>query len=142
MINTILIVDDDPNVRYILEGLLLREGYHLEFACGGQEALEKAQVLIPSLILLDVMLPEIDGFEVCRKLRAMPLLAEVPIIIITSLEDRDSRLEGIRAGPGAGPRRRTGRRAPALGHRCLPRPRRRLRHPDVRPQRGRRRRRS
>ena len=97
-INTILIVDDDPSARYILEGLLLREGYHLEFACGGQEALEKAQILIPSLILLDVMMPEMDGFEVCRKLRAIPLLAEVPIIIITSLEDRGSRLEGIQAG--------------------------------------------
>ena len=96
--NKILIVDDEPGARDILEALLLREGYQLAFASSGKEALKKAQELTPSLILLDVMMPEMDGFEVCQKLREMPLLAEVPIIMITALDDRDSRLQGIRSG--------------------------------------------
>ncbi|GAK54221.1 signal transduction histidine kinase [Candidatus Moduliflexus flocculans] len=97
-INTILIVDDEPGARNILEALLLREGHHLEFASCGKDALERVQNITPSLVLLDVMMPEMDGFEVCRRLRATPTLAEVPIIMITALDDRESRLEGIRAG--------------------------------------------
>jgi len=97
-INTILIVDDEPGARNILEALLIREGHHLEFTSCGREALEKVHTITPSLVLLDVMMPEMDGFEVCRRLRAMPGLAEVPIIMITALDDRESRLEGIRAG--------------------------------------------
>ncbi len=97
-INTILIVDDEPGARNILEALLLREGHHLEFASCGREALEKVRDITPSLVLLDVMMPEMDGFEVCRRLRAMPVLAEVPIIMITALDDRESRLDGINAG--------------------------------------------
>jgi two-component system cell cycle response regulator len=96
--STILIVDDEPGARDTLEALLLAEGYNLAFACNGAEALKKAQEFTPSLILLDVMMPEMDGFEVCRQLRSMPLLAEVPVIMVTALDDRDSRLQGIEAG--------------------------------------------
>ncbi len=97
-VNTILIVDDDPGARDILEALLSHEGYNLVFASSGQEALEKAEELIPSLILLDVMMPAMDGFEVCQRLRAMPRLAEVPVVLITALDDRESRLQGIETG--------------------------------------------
>ena len=97
-LNSILIVDDESGARDILEALLSREGYALDTACCGSEALEKAEEMTPSLVLLDVMMPEMDGFEVCRRLREMPLLAEVPVIMITALDDRESRLEGIRAG--------------------------------------------
>ena len=96
--STILIVDDDSGARETLEALLAPEGYHLSLACNGVEALEKAEKLTPSLILLDVMMPEMDGFEVCRRLRSIPLLAEVPVIMLTALDDRDSRLQGIEAG--------------------------------------------
>ena len=96
--STILIVDDDSGARDTLEALLAPEGYHLSLACNGVEALEKAKKLTPSLILLDVMMPEMDGFEVCRRLRSIPLLAEVPVIMVTALDDRDSRLQGIEAG--------------------------------------------
>ena len=58
----------------------------------------KVAELTPDLILLDVMMPGVNGFEVCRRLRADPLLAEVPIIMVTALDDRDSRLQGIEAG--------------------------------------------
>ena len=94
----ILIVDDEPGARDTLEALLSPEGYQLYFACNGREGLEKANALTPSLILLDVMMPEMDGFEVCRRVRANPVLAQVPIVMITALDDRDSRLEGIEAG--------------------------------------------
>lgn len=95
---TVLIVDDEPGGRETLEALLLREGYELLFAASGQEALEKAARHLPDLVLLDVMMPGMDGFEVCRRLRADARLADIPVILVTALDDRDSRLEGIEAG--------------------------------------------
>ncbi|KAB8145521.1 response regulator [Chloroflexia bacterium SDU3-3] len=95
---TILIVDDEPAGRETLAALLHAERYQLEFADCGKHAIAQARDHQPDLILLDVMMPEMDGFEVCRYLRATPSLAEVPIILITALDDRDSRLEGIEAG--------------------------------------------
>jgi putative two-component system response regulator len=95
---TILVVDDDPIARATLEGLLLSEDYDLAFARDGREALAKAAELVPDLILLDVMMPGMDGFEVCRRLRADSFLAEVPIIMVTALDDRYSRLRGFEAG--------------------------------------------
>jgi PAS domain S-box-containing protein len=95
---TILIVDDEPSGRETLAALLHTQGYQLAFAGNGREALAQATALNPDMILLDVMMPEMDGYEVCRRLRGTPRLAEVPIILITALDDRDSRLEGIEAG--------------------------------------------
>ncbi len=96
--NTILIVDDQESVRDGLEMLLSGEGYELFFACNGAEALTKAAQITPDVILLDVMMPEMDGFEVCQRLRATPSLAEVSIIMLTALDARDSRLRGLEAG--------------------------------------------
>jgi DNA-binding response OmpR family regulator len=96
--STILIVDDEPAGRDTLEALLMAQGYNLAFASNGPEALAKAAELTPDLILLDVMMPGMDGFEVCRRLRTDPLLTEVPVIMVTALDDRDSRLRGIEAG--------------------------------------------
>lgn len=98
MNSTILIVDDDDAGRATLEAILDGQGYNLEMAENGPKALDKASALQPDLILLDVMMPEMDGFEVCRRLRSTPGLAEVPIIILTALDDTSSRLEGIEAG--------------------------------------------
>src|SRR5689334_16946419 len=95
---TILIVDDEPSGRETLAALLHSQHYQLAFAVGGADALAQAPKLQPDLILLDVMMPEINGFEVCRRLRADPAIAEVPIVLITALDDRGSRLEGIEAG--------------------------------------------
>ena len=96
--STILIVDDEQVGRDTLEALLTGQDYNLAFASDGAEALAKAAELTPDLVLLDVMMPGMDGFEVCQRLRADPLLAEVPIIIVTALDDRDFRLRGIEAG--------------------------------------------
>jgi two-component system cell cycle response regulator len=95
---TLLIVDDERGGREALEGLLLNQGYRLAFAAGGQEAVQLISELLPDLILLDVMMPGMDGFAVCRHLRADPVTAEIPVLLVTALDDRDTRLEGISAG--------------------------------------------
>ena len=94
----VLIVDDESSGRQALEGLLLPEGYRLAFAADGPQALAQAAALRPDVILLDVMMPGMDGFEVCQRLRATPDLAEVPVIIVTALDDRAARLEAIESG--------------------------------------------
>lgn len=96
--STILIVDDAPEGRVLLERLLTTEGYDLAFAGDGIEALAKAAALTPDLILMDVMMPHMNGFEVCQRLRADPVLAKVPVILITALDDRASRLHGLELG--------------------------------------------
>lgn len=67
--STILIVDDTKSARETLEDLLSPEGYNIELAENGKQALEKAGEIVPDLILLDVMMPDMDGFEVCSKIR-------------------------------------------------------------------------
>lgn len=94
----VLIADDDPYNAKALAALLAREPYRLEFASDGPQAVEKALRLLPDAILLDVMMPGLDGFEVCRKLRLDPRLSEVPILMVTALDDRESRLRGLEAG--------------------------------------------
>jgi two-component system, cell cycle response regulator len=94
----ILIVDDEPASRHALEAVLEGQGYELHLAENGQHALAQAAALIPDLILLDVMMPGMDGFEVCQLLRADPLLAEVPIVLVTALDDRESRIQGLEVG--------------------------------------------
>lgn len=94
----ILIVDDDPIARSNLQDLLELEGYELELAENGRQALEKIRVTTPDVVLLDVMMPGMNGFEVCQQLRTIPATAEVPIIFLTAFDDRSSRLQGIEAG--------------------------------------------
>ena len=98
MQNKILIVDDDPLGIATLESILHGQGYTITSAQNGKAALKVANEIMPDLILLDVMMPGMNGFEVCQRLRATPKLAEVPIIILTALDDRASRLQGIEAG--------------------------------------------
>jgi len=94
----ILIVDDADSGRETLSSLLTTPDYELAYARNGPEALAQAEALMPDLVLLDVMMPGMTGFDVCRRLRVHPLLKEVPIILVTALDDRPSRLEGLDAG--------------------------------------------
>jgi CheY-like chemotaxis protein len=95
----ILIIDDDPRAREAIKALLgAEQEYQLELAGDGQQGLELAAETQPDLVLLDVMMPGLDGFEVCRQLRANKLLAEVPVVLVTALDDHDSRLRGLKAG--------------------------------------------
>ena len=94
----ILAVDDDATAREALAALLATEDCETRFVENGSDALAAASADPPDLILLDVMMPGLDGFEVCRRLRAEPALREVPIVLLTALDDRPSRLEGLQAG--------------------------------------------
>jgi PAS domain S-box-containing protein len=94
----VLIVDDEPLVLESISAVLEGQGYQLIFAGSGPEALAKAAAHIPDVVLLDVMMPGMDGFEVCRRLRADPVLTEIPIIFVTALDDRESRLRGLEVG--------------------------------------------
>lgn len=94
----ILIVDDDAKSQKLMRDMLSNEGYDLAFAPTGSTALAEAAHKAPDVILLDVLMPDMDGFEVCRHLRLDPILAEVPILLVTALADRPSRLRGLEAG--------------------------------------------
>jgi len=94
----VLVIDDEPAARETVEALLAGEPYDLFLAANGEEGLALATSLRPDVVLLDVMMPGMDGFAVCRRLRADPELAPVPVVMVTALDDRDSRLEGLRAG--------------------------------------------
>jgi signal transduction histidine kinase len=94
----LLIIDDDPVAHETLTALLTKSGYVLEHAASGPEGIRKAIAKCPEVILLDVMMPGMDGFEACRRLRSNSRLAEVPIIMVTALEDRTSKLSGFEAG--------------------------------------------
>ena len=95
---TVLIVDDTERSRILLTSLLKPEGYRLIEAADGIEAIEQARAHSPDVILLDVMMPGMDGFETCRFIREIEGLREVPILFLTALDDRKSRLEGLQAG--------------------------------------------
>jgi len=96
--NTILIVDDNPIGRQALEALLDERGFKLVFAENGVQALEVAEEILPDVVLLDVMMPGMDGYEVCRRLRETKRLAEVPVLMVTALDDQESKIRGIEAG--------------------------------------------
>src|SRR3989304_3840749 len=98
MQSLILVIDDEPVAREALEALLFVDGYELLFATNGAEGLVMATNSQPDIILLDIMMPGMDGFEVCRRIRASPILADVPVVMITALDDRNSKLMGIEAG--------------------------------------------
>ena len=95
---TILVVDDIPANLETLRELLDTPDYRLVEAADGPTALRLAAASPPDLVLLDIMMPGMDGFEVCRRLRADAKLAEVPVIMLTALDDQASRLAGLEAG--------------------------------------------
>ena len=98
MSSTVLIVDDEYSGRETLQSVLEGEGYELIMAENGLQAIEKAKAYQPDVILLDVMMPGMTGFEVCERIRSDPQVAEIPIIILTALDDRDSLLTGLKSG--------------------------------------------
>ena len=98
MSSTVLIVDDEESGRQTLESILEGEGYTLIMAENGPQAIDKAKLYLPDVILLDVMMPGMTGFEVCERIRNDPPVAEIPIIILTALDDRESLLTGLKAG--------------------------------------------
>jgi class 3 adenylate cyclase len=94
----ILIVDDNPENRDIFQARLARHGYEILTASDGQEALATARATQPDLILLDIMMPKVDGIEVCRRLKADTVFPFTPIIMVTARSDPKDIVAGLEAG--------------------------------------------
>jgi signal transduction histidine kinase len=94
----VLIVDDQEANRLLLRDLLESQGHEVAEAVDGVEALQRVADATPDVVLLDVGMPGIDGFEVCRRLKADPATATIPVLLVTALSQRDQRLLGIGAG--------------------------------------------
>jgi two-component system alkaline phosphatase synthesis response regulator PhoP len=89
----ILVVDDEVNITQILEFSIGAEGYEVITASNGEEAVEKARREQPDLIILDIMMPRIDGYEACRILKSNPLTKNIPVVLLTAKgRDIDKRL--------------------------------------------------
>ena len=95
---TILVIDDEPDAVDLIEFNLKNAGFQVKTAADGAEALAKARSVLPSLIVLDVMLPEIDGFEICKLLRRDPNTAAIPIIMLTAKAAEIDRVLGLELG--------------------------------------------
>jgi len=98
MIGRILIVDDESAARAALEALLRREGFDVRDASDGPSALAECATFRPDLILLDILMPGINGFEVCRRIKATPETRLTPVVLITGRSATEDRIEGINAG--------------------------------------------
>ncbi len=97
-IKKILIVDDDGvNVKF-MQSMLEAQGYRVETANNGLQCLDMAEVFHPDVILLDIMMPEMDGYEACARLKSREETNRIPVILVTALDDRASRLSGFKAG--------------------------------------------
>ena len=94
----ILIVDDDQATLKMLSTLVANEGYSFETALDGPEALGKAKAANPDIILLDIIMPGMDGIETCRRLKSDPGTRHIPVIILTAMGDNDSKIGALKAG--------------------------------------------
>lgn len=95
---TVMVVDDEPSIRRLVASLLRQDGYDLQMAGTGEEAIDMAAASPPDLVLLDVQMPGMDGFAVCRHIKENPRTRFTPVVMVTGLKDRERRIEGIRAG--------------------------------------------
>jgi signal transduction histidine kinase len=96
--NSILIVDDTPNNIRLLFDVLNSAGFDISVVKSGEAALEKLPHIKPDLILLDIMMPGIDGFETCCRIKSEPTMRDIPIIFMTALSDTDNKISGLQLG--------------------------------------------
>ena len=94
----ILVVEDDADARDLISHLLERQGYEVLATSGGAQALDLLRETTVDVILLDVMMPEVDGLEVCRRLRRSPETAAIPVVLLTALDDMETRAAGMHLG--------------------------------------------
>ncbi len=94
----ILVVEDDLDIANMLQIYFSSQGYEVELAPRGSDALEKTRQSMPHLIVLDIMLPDIDGYEVCRRLRTSTRTSHIPVIFLTQKDERSDRLQGLELG--------------------------------------------
>ncbi|MEP6990437.1 MAG: response regulator [bacterium] len=95
---TVLVVDDDASNRLLIEVMLAPEGYRTLSASSGDEALAMTAAHLPDLVLLDVMMPGMDGYQVAGRIKADPATRHIPIVMLTALSDRNSIMHGLSAG--------------------------------------------
>ena len=98
MTRSILLVDDEPQTRDLLRLMLKRDGYEVFEAEDGYEALEKVKSIVPDLVLLDVMMPDIDGLTVCRRIRKDDALSSIPVVMLSARTHLEAVEKGIMAG--------------------------------------------
>src|SRR6476661_10101024 len=96
--NKVLIVDDEPDILELIEYNLKKEGYHVITANNGQEAVTEARRNIPDLIILDIMMPKMDGIEACRIMRAMPEFKNTFMVFLTARSEEYSEIAGFNVG--------------------------------------------
>jgi DNA-binding response OmpR family regulator len=94
----VLIVEDDPEMRKILSLILKLDGYQIHTASGGQEAINVLLGLVPDLILLDVMMPGVDGYQVCQWVRSNPATKRAPVVMLSGKTDLESVVRGLEVG--------------------------------------------
>ena len=92
---SVLIVEDDPNIRELLQMYLEKDGYAVTLACDGGQGLQKFRSIKPDLVLLDVMMPVMDGWAVCKAIRAE---GSTPVIMLTAKGETDDKVQGLKAG--------------------------------------------
>jgi DNA-binding response OmpR family regulator len=97
----VLIVEDEPNIVLSLEILLRRAGYEIASAGDGEAALELIRRTLPDVVLLDIMLPKRNGYEVCRVLKSEPTLSSIPVIMLTAKGQEVEILKGLELGASA-----------------------------------------
>ena len=98
MAEKILAVDDEVDILQLIEMTLISDGFEVVTASNGIEALEKARIHMPDLILLDLMMPEMDGFEVIENLKQAPEMRDIPVVMLTARAQAHERIEGLSAG--------------------------------------------
>ncbi|MBI3036436.1 response regulator [Candidatus Woesearchaeota archaeon] len=94
----ILVVDDEPNILKLVSFILASKGYDVIEASGGAEGITKAKAEKPDLIVLDVMMPKMDGFEAAKKLKADPATRDIPILMLSSKAQFEDKMKGIDSG--------------------------------------------
>jgi len=94
----LLIVEDDFDISNMLRIYFSGQEYDVDIAPRGSDALEKTRQQLPHLIVLDIMLPDIDGYEVCRRLRTQPRTRHIPVIFLTQKDERSDKLQGLELG--------------------------------------------
>ena len=95
---TILLVDDSPTNLNLLSGFIENCGWEILIATHGQEAIKLAEIEQPDIILLDVMMPGKDGFEICKQLKSNPQTQDIPVIFMTALSDKLEKVRGLSIG--------------------------------------------
>jgi DNA-binding response OmpR family regulator len=97
----VLIIEDEPNIVLSLEFLLEREGYETATAADGERGLALVRELRPDMVLLDIMMPRLNGYQVCQAIKADPNLAQIPVVILSAKGQEVEKLKGLALGASA-----------------------------------------